>query len=79
MDGIVRIEVALDWYEQYAKNTNFINLLSRAVMAYRCQRSNYSRASISLDPIVIAEERLSATFGNFTRLLNQFYFLTRIN
>jgi hypothetical protein len=79
LDGIVRIEVALEWYEKYAMHTNFIDLISRAVMAYRCRRSNYSRQNISLDPIVICEDRLSAVFGNYTRLLDKFYYLTRIN
>jgi len=29
LDGVVRIEVSLDWYESHAENTNFVDRLSR--------------------------------------------------
>jgi hypothetical protein len=79
LDGVVRIEVSLDWYESHAKYTNFIDRLSRVVMAYRCQRKSYNRAQITLEPIVRGEDRLSAVFGNYTRLLNHFYYLAHIS
>ena len=79
LDGVVRIEVSLDWYESHVKSTNFVDRLSRVVMAYRCQRRSYNRAQISLEPIVRGEDRLGAVFGNYTRLLNHFYYLAHIS
>lgn len=79
LDGIVRAEISLDWYETHAIDTNFVDRLSKAIMMYRCQRSSYGRAHISLEPIVRGEDRLSATFGKYNRLLNHFYYLTHLS
>jgi hypothetical protein len=79
LDGVVRIEVSLEWYETFAQNTNFVDRLSRLVMAYRCQDQSYSRANISLEPIVRGERQLGAVFGKYDFLFNQFLHISHLN
>ncbi len=80
-EGIVRIEVALKWFEANGygdtsitqRGIEFINQLSRTVYEYRCRTSSYRRAAISLHPIVRAEESLGALMSPRGVLRNKFY------
>lgn len=79
LDGVVRLEVALDWYEKHARHTNFINQLSKAVYMSRCTNQHYGRAGVSLEPIVQGEDRLGAVLGSLERFISEFYYLTQMN
>lgn len=74
--GYVRVEVALEWFENHPNRFEWANYLSRALCEYRCRDQSYGRAAVSLDPIVRAEELLAATFEAHRSLVNRFYRLT---
>ncbi len=83
--GLVRVEVSQKWFlaqgygteeKTNAAGTDFINQLSRTIYEYRCRHSRYSRAEISLEPIVRAEESLGALFAPRNALKSKFYHLT---
>ena len=74
--GYVRVEVALEWFENQSNPFEWANYLSRALCEYRCRDQSYGRAAVSLDPIVRAEELLAATFEAHRALVNRFYRLT---
>jgi hypothetical protein len=82
--GTVRVEVSRKWFEAHsygadhvtARGVEFVNQLSRTLYEYRCRESSYRRATISLHPIVRAEESLGALFGSHEQLRNHFYCLT---
>jgi hypothetical protein len=79
--GIVRVEVALKWFDGNgycdglinSQGVEFINQLSRTVYEYRCRESSYWRAATSLHPIVRAEESLGSLFSPMGVLRNNFY------
>lgn len=76
--GYVRVEVAYDWFDKQDMNWDFANLLSRVLYEYRCRQKSYSRAAVSLHPIVRAEESLGAVFCPETSLYQRFYHVTNI-
>lgn len=76
--GYVRVEIALDWFEKQGIDWDFADRLSRVLLEYRCRRKSYSRAAVSLDPIVRAEEVLGATFHPESSLYHKFYHVTNI-
>lgn len=75
--GVVRVEVSREFFEGHCTFED-VDRWSRLVCQYRCTDSSYGRASISIAPIVRAEELLGATFPAFEPLLGRFYRATRI-
>jgi len=71
--GIVRIEVPMQWFEARGRDWDFVDRLSRTIFEYRCRERSYSRAAVSLHPIVRAEESLGALFSPTSVLTNRFY------
>jgi hypothetical protein len=71
--GIVRVEMSLNWFENNGKDFSIVDQLSRTLYEYRCREQSYSRAPISLHPIVRAEESLGSLFPAGTALLHRFY------
>jgi hypothetical protein len=76
--GFVRIEVAYDWFVTQNMDWSFADRLSRALYEYRCRQKSYSRASVSLHPIVRAEESLGALFAPESTIYQRFYRMTEI-
>lgn len=76
--GYVRIETAYDWFIKQGLSWDFADLLSRVVFEYRCRQKSYSRAAVSLHPIVRAEESLGALFRPESSIYQSFYRLTQI-
>ena len=76
--GYVRIEVSFDWFSRMGLGWDFPDRLSRAVFEYRCRQRSYSRAAVSLHPIVRAEESLGAVFRPETTVYQRFYRMTEI-
>ena len=74
--GIVRVEVAYEWFQARGRDWEFINRLSRTLYEYRCREQSYGRAAVSLHPIVRAEESLGALFDPINSLTQRFYRLT---
>lgn len=82
--GLVRVEVSQSWFAArgYGKDqitstgVDFINQLSRTIFEYRCRKSDYSRAEISLQPIIRAEESLGALFAPKNPFKSNFYRVT---
>ena len=71
--GFVRVEVSQDWFNNKRQDENFVNRLSRVIYEYRCKESSYSRAPVSIHPIVRAEESLGAQFQPTGRIIADFY------
>lgn len=77
--GAVRVEVARARFEgPLGGDFDYVNRLSALLYAYRCQTASYSRAAISLQPIVRAEESLGSLFSPLRLLTRRFYSLTAI-
>jgi len=78
--GIVRIEVPRKRFEALAKSEqiSYVTQLSRLLSTYRCRDKDYSRAAVSLHPIVRGERLLSALFTPSNRLIQHFYRLTNL-
>lgn len=76
--GYVRVEVAYDWFLNQHIDWDFANRLSRVLFEYRCRQRSYSRAAVSLHPIVRAEESLGSVFHPETSLYQRFYRVTDI-
>jgi hypothetical protein len=74
--GIVRVEMAYEWFEARGRDWDFVNRLSRTIYEYRSRERSYGRAAVSLHPIVRAEESLGALFDPITSLTQRFYRLT---
>jgi hypothetical protein len=74
--GLVRVEAPMQWFEAHGCDWNFVNRLSRTIFEYRCRERGYSRAAVSLHPIVRAEKSLGALFSPMSILTNCFYRLT---
>jgi hypothetical protein len=71
--GYVRVEVAYDWFLNQHMNWDFADRLSRVLFEYRCRQKSYSRAAVSLHPIVRAEESLGSLFPSESTLYSRFY------
>lgn len=76
--GYVRVEVTYDWFQKQCLDWGFADRLSRVLCEYRCRQRSYSRAAVSLHPIVRAEESLGAVFHPESSLYKQFYHVTNI-
>lgn len=76
--GIVRVEVAKEWFENNQLDFDFVDKLSDTIYQYRCREISYSRAAVSLHPIVRVEESLGALLSPTTSLTNRFYHLTNL-
>jgi hypothetical protein len=76
--GYVRVEVTYDWFRNQQMDWDFIDRLSRTIYEYRCRQKSYSRAAVSLHPIVRAEESLGALFHPGSSLYQRFYRVTNI-
>ena len=76
--GVVRVEVVKEWFEKNNKDFDFVNKLSDVIYQYRCREASYSRAAVSLHPIVRVEESLGAMLSPTTSLTNRFYHLTNL-
>jgi hypothetical protein len=76
--GIIRVEVPLHWFEALGLDEQLrtVSLLCRMLCQYRCRDQDYSRAAVSLHPIVRAEELLGALFTSPNLLTTRFYRLT---
>jgi hypothetical protein len=76
--GIVRVELPARWFMARARTEAlaYVERLSRFLVAYRCRDSGYARASVSLHPIVRAEELLGALFPPLSLLMQRFCRLT---
>lgn len=79
--GYVRVEVAWGWFAaQFGESCTispdaiaYVDALSQLVYNYRCRSASYSRAAISLEPIVQAEQKMKALLLPSGPLLSQFY------
>lgn len=71
--GIVRVELAREYFEARGKDPALLNQVSCAIRAYRCRDAGYSRAPVSLYPIQRAEESLGALFTQGDQLNHRFY------
>lgn len=76
--GVVRVEMALDWFENRDFDFSIVNQLSRTLVEYRCREKSYSRAPVSLQPIVRAEQSLGSLFPATTTLIHRFYRMTEL-
>jgi hypothetical protein len=76
--GYVRIEIAYDWFINQHMDWVFADQLSRVLFEYRCRQKSYSRAAVSLNPIVRAEESLGSMFHPESSLYQRFYRVTNI-
>lgn len=76
--GIVRVEVSKEWFENNQPDLSFVDRLSSTIYQYRCREASYSRAPVSLHPIVRAEESLGALLSPTSALTNRFYHLTNL-
>jgi hypothetical protein len=76
--GLVRVEASKSWFEAHGQDWNFVDRLSRMIYDYRCREHRYTRAPISLHPIVRAEESLHALFSSPNMLASNFYRLTSL-
>ncbi|HEX9928746.1 MAG TPA: hypothetical protein VGB02_09450 [Pyrinomonadaceae bacterium] len=84
--GLVRVEVSQLWFKNQGylsaageitgTGRDFVNQLTRTIHEYRCRRSNYRRAAISIEPIVRAEDSLGALFCPPEILKSKFYRMT---
>lgn len=78
-DGVVRVEVPAQFFaSQIGNDWRYVNQLSRYICDCRCRDNGYSRAAISIHPIKRAEEMLGATFARSSRLISQFYRITKL-
>ncbi len=71
--GYVRIEIAFDWFINQHLDWDFADRLSKVLFEYRCRQKSYSRAAVSLHPIVRAEESLASLFSSVSTLYSRFY------
>lgn len=79
--GYVRVEVAWQWFTaQFGQSCTIspagishVDALSQLIYNYRCGDASYGRASISLEPIVQAEQKMKALLLPSGPLLSQFY------
>jgi hypothetical protein len=72
--GLVRVELPQKWFEQVKeRDFRYIDQLSCLLYDYRCRDQSYSRAAVSLHPIVRAEQSLAALFQPLPMLMNRFY------
>jgi hypothetical protein len=76
--GYVRVEVAYDWFITQHMDWDFADRLSRTLYEYRCRQRSYSRAAVSLHPIVRAEESLGSLFSTESSIYQRFYRVTEI-
>jgi len=88
--GLVRVEIPKRWFEARGgfdhssitrlsnSGREFIDQLSKTLYEYRCRERSYGRASISLHPIVRAEESLGTLFVPPRSITGRFYRLTRL-
>ncbi|MCL4559887.1 MAG: hypothetical protein M1281_04625 [Chloroflexi bacterium] len=76
--GYVRVEVAYDWFMNQHMDWDFADRLSKVLFEYRCRQKSYSRAAVSLHPIVRAEESLGSVFHPESSLYQRFYRVTDI-
>lgn len=76
--GYVRVEVPYDWFLNQHLDWDFSNRLSKVLLEYRCRQKSYSRADVSLHPIVRAEESLGSLFHPESSLYQRFYRVTDI-
>lgn len=76
--GYVRVEVILDWFENQQMDWDFVDRLSRVLYEYRCRQRSYSRAAVSLHPIMRAEESLGSVYRPESSLYQKFYHVTNI-
>ncbi len=76
-DGVVRVEVAEPWARARAfsagdalsaEGTTFADRLTGTLLRLRCSQADYGRAAISLEPVVRAEQSLTASFRDPRRL-----------
>lgn len=88
--GLVRVEIPKRWFEARGGfdrgsitrlsdgGREFIDQLSKTIYEYRCRERSYGRASISLHPIVRAEESLGTLFVPPRSVTSRFYRLTQL-
>jgi hypothetical protein len=72
--GVVRVELPLAWFDgrRNGDGDAYVASLCRLLCAYRTRDGGYSRAAVSLHPIVRAEELLGALFTPSSELASQF-------
>lgn len=72
--GLIRVELSEGFYQD-ARHTDplYLDKLSYTLFDYRCRRTSYGRAPVSLQPIVRAEQTLASLLCPMSRLTNSFY------
>ena len=76
--GVVRVEYPLRRFHQTGTEFGRLDRLSHALYRIRCRTQSYARAAVSLEPIVRAEESLSALFCPTAMLAQHFYRMTSL-
>jgi hypothetical protein len=76
--GIVRAELTEQFFQTLPDPRAYISALSAWLFQVRCRRADYTRAPISLEPIVQAEESLSSLLSPPEYLKSWFYRQTGI-
>jgi hypothetical protein len=77
--GVVRVELPLVYFElMRAQEAAYVDRLAVTLFAHRTRRAEYGRAAVTLDPVLRAEESLSALFSPMQQIQSQFYRLTRM-
>lgn len=71
--GVVRIEIPAARFDQTGGDYAYLDRLSRGILEMRCRSLSYSRAPVSLEPIVRAEESLKSLFTPLGSLVEHFY------
>ena len=76
--GLIRVELPLSWFERVfggptSAGLAFIDRLTVLLREYRCRDETYGRATVSLQPIVWAEQLLGALFTPHATLARRFY------
>jgi hypothetical protein len=71
--GVVRVEITETFFQSLTDPWVYLDALSAWLVELRCRRGDYTRATISLEPIVQAEESLRALFTPPDQLKWWFY------
>lgn len=74
--GIIRIEISCVHLERQGNDFGYLDRVSNALLHLRCRQNSYTRAPVSMEPIVRAEESLKSLLTPPATLAQRFYHLT---
>ena len=74
--GVVRVEISCDHFERMGCDFGYLDRVSNSLLHLRCRQGSYTRAPVSLEPIVRAEDSLKSLLTSPATLAQRFYHLT---